>query len=241
MKVYILDDEILSVQNLIHIIESYFSGVSIVGYSSDVHVAYDEILQLKPDLLFLDVRLKGEIGFRFLEKFTNRTFEVIIITAYDEYALESYKNFAIGYLQKPINIRMFQKIIEQADIIIKHKKGEQDKEERKLLISNKNSKTIVYFDNIIYLQAETNYTHFILKEGKTLMASKHLKEYELLLPKDIFYRVHSGYIVNLNYIKEYRASRVPELLMINGEVIHVAARRKKQFLKYYTKAEDESD
>lgn len=235
MKVYILDDELNGIENLISIISDYADGLSIIGYNTDSHIAYNEILQLNPDLLFLDIRLSDETGFDFLKKFKNRSFEVIITTAYNEYALEAYHNYAIGYLQKPINIRMFLKIIEQAAVIIKHKKNKTNNSDQKILISNKTVKTLINVEDIIYLQAETNYTYFVLKNGNVLMASKHLKEYESKLPQNDFFRTHNEYIVNINYIKEYRAARCPELVMTNGAIISIANRRKSAFLSFYNR------
>lgn len=235
MKVYILDDEPLAVENLISIIKDISVGITIVGYNTNSELAYKEIMELKPDLLFLDIRLKEETGFDFLKKFTNRQFEVIIITAYNEYALEAYKNFAVGYLQKPINIRVFQKVIEQVSVIINHKIIEKEKANNKILISNKTIKTVISFDDIIYLEAETNYTYFVLKNGNVLMASKHLKEYESILPVNDFFRVHKQFIVNYNFIKEYRAARSPQLIMTNDAIITVSTRRKSDFLSFYQK------
>lgn len=247
IKAVIIDDENDARFLLRNLIEKNFgSKVEVIGEADDVGSGLLEIERVKPELVFLDVQMKSGTGFDLLKKLDSVDFEVIFITAYNEYAIEAFKFSAFGYLLKPI------KKSELEDIILKLEKQftresqsmnkrvkvlvenyGQKGEIQKLIISNIEGFKVLEISEILRLEGDRNYTHFILASGKKITASKSLGEYEELLDEHGFFRIHQSTIVSLRHITGFIKANGGFVEMKDGTTYKVSRTRKLEFLQRF--------
>jgi two-component system LytT family response regulator len=181
-------------------------------------------------------------GFEMLNELKEKNFHIIFTTAYDQYAIKAIKYAAFDYLLKPVDIEELKSAIErisnglplqtnkQAELLqqnIQHPK----KQLNKLAIPTLEGLLFFDINDIIQLEANSNYTiiHFSGKEKIT--ASKTLKDFEDILPTDTFFRTHHSHLINLNYIKKYIKGDGGQIEMQNGNYVDVSRRKKEEFLK----------
>jgi len=245
MLALVVDDEKRARETICKIIELYTPSITTVMEAATVKDAVLAIRLHKPQLIFLDIRLEDGNGFDVLEQVKNRSLNVIFITAYNEYALKALKISAIDYILKPIDPEEFVEAVRKTMSKIAKNKIE---ERIDLFLQNMNTKDtevvlnkitlrtldniyIVKIADIIYCQAERNYTTFYLLGGEKIIVSKNLREYEELLPKDGFMRPHQSYLVNLNHIIRYEKGDSHLLICSEGCNIPVSLRKREQVVK----------
>jgi two-component system, LytTR family, response regulator len=239
----IVDDEQKGRESLKMLINEYSPQVEILALCSNVADAYTNIVKLNPDLVFLDIQMKEETGFDLLKKFDKVNFEVIITTAHSNYAITAIKYSAIDYLLKPIDIaelkesvnRVVEKksapdLLQRLGNLIENVKV-SSVEDYKLAIPSSDGLMFIKATEIIYCEAEGNYTNFFLRNGKKNIVSKTLKEYENILNNHQFFRVHHSYLVNLKEIVKYTRGDGGFVTMSNGVNLDVSKRKKESFLE----------
>lgn len=239
----IVDDEQKGRESLKMLINEYCPQVEILALCSNVADAYTNIVKLNPDLVFLDIQMKEETGFDLLKKFDKVNFEVIITTAHSNYAITAIKYSAIDYLLKPIDIaelkesvnRVVEKksapdLLQRLGNLIENVKV-SSVEDYKLAIPSSDGLMFIKATEIIYCEAEGNYTNFFLRNGKKNIVSKTLKEYENILNNHQFFRVHHSYLVNLKEIVKYTRGDGGFVTMSNGVNLDVSKRKKESFLE----------
>ncbi len=213
-KIVIVDDELSSRENLLSYLKPLVGSQNIMGTASNVDEAYELILKTNPQIVFLDINLTHESGFDLLNKFNNPEFEVVFITAYNEFAVKAFKYNAIDYLLKPIDKEELTEAIRKAltkwELVNKPPNRytnlfPHDRELKKpfsrLCISTKESLLFIDFEDLVRCESDINYTWFILASGEKVLSSKTLKEYDEILSEQNFVRVHKSHLVNLKYIK----------------------------------------
>ena len=203
------------------------------------------IEQQKPDLVFLDIEMPGMTGIDLIRSISNPNFHVVFVTAYDAYAIEAFELSAIDYLLKPIGadkvIRVVNKIkdnirkhqaamneqLQQLERILKmHSNGN----ENKIAVSMADKIIFISIPDILYCEAQGTYTYVYLKDGKKLLASKPLGEFELQLSDQHFFRIHHSILINLNHVKEFQRNEGGYVLMENNARLEVSQRKRKDFL-----------
>lgn len=209
-----------------------YPEVVVVGSAEKVSEALVVIPAIQPDLLFLDVSLPDGSGFDILEKLKPLTFKIVFLTAYQEHALKAIKFGALDYLLKPLNtdelklaidkVRLSQPIIPEQIDIAHHQYHTNDTD--RLVIHSQQYFQIVNLMDILFCHGDVGYTTFHLQTGKKVVASKHLKEYEDLLPANLFLRTHQSYLVNSKFIEKYHKKGY--LVLKDGSEIPVSSRRK---------------
>ena len=238
----IIDDEAKGRLALRQKLKSYCPNVHIVAEAVDGIEAVAAIEKHHPQLIFLDIEMPKMNGFEMLNTIKEKSFHIIFTTAYDQYAIKAIKYAAFDYLLKPIDIEELKTAVARADI----SENEQTKKQIELLQQNMQHpkkqlnklaiptlEGLLFFDinDIIHLEANSNYT-FIHFSGKPrITASKTLKEFEEILPETIFFRTHHSYLINLNYIKRYIKGDGGQIEMQNGTYVDVSRRKKEEFLK----------
>jgi two-component system LytT family response regulator len=226
----ILDDETRGSTLLSRKLELFKDELEIAGVFNDPYKAILKIVDLDPDVLFLDVEMPGLNGFQFLEKLGSFRFEVIFTTAYDTYTLEALRLSAVDYLLKPID----EDELHTAIFRLKKRIGDQAKSDNKadhsssarIALSTAEGIYLVDKITIMRVEAMSNYSTFHLSDHKKIIVSKTLKEYELVLKDDTFLRVNRSVIVNLNYVVKYRKGDGGTLEMSDGTEIEVSSSRK---------------
>ena len=241
----IIDDEPGNIVTLSEIIKQYCPDISIAGTAQDPRKGYELIRHLKPEVVFLDIEMPYENAFDLLDKLSPVTFEVIFITAFNEYAIKAFKYAAIDYLLKPINITELQDAVARVSRRL-HERNVNTKIEL-LLTTMKNSSSELnkialptlngyIFEDIndfMYLQAKGSYTVVYSKSKKKIVVSKPLKEFEDALPSLQFCRIHHAVIINVKYVKKYFRGRGGYVEMEDGASLAISARKKNDFLEKF--------
>lgn len=241
MQVIIVDDETQNRQILISLLKNY-PEIEIVGQASSVEEAEQEILSKKPDLVFLDVSLPPNNIFDFLQSLETIDFLIVFVTAHHEYALKAFEYSAVSYLLKPIDEDLFQKSIENA---LKTLKMEQNfkiyqtllhnisnPQDTKICFPTSEGFDVVKASEILYCQADSNYTFVYLQDNSPLCVSKTLSDIENMLPKQFFFRIHKSYLINTNHIKKYLKTDGGSVVMQNGDTLDISRRKKQEFLEF---------
>lgn len=230
LKAVILDDEERGSGLLSRKLESFEDDLEVSAIFNDPFKALSKIVDLDPDVLFLDVEMPGLNGFQFLEKLGAFNFQVIFTTAYDTYTLEALRLSAVDYLLKPID----EEELHTAIYRLKKRFAEQDKQVKvadkpsrnRIALPTAEGVYLVDKANIVRVEAMSNYSTFYLADRKKIVVSKTLKEYENVLTDAFFLRINRSVIVNLDYIVKYRKGDGGTLEMSDGTEVEVSASRK---------------
>lgn len=233
MNAVIIDDDYLNLELLESFLTKYCPTVNVVGRADTVLEALELIANLKPDLLFLDMELHNLTAKDLLRTLDLDKVQVIIISAFEKYALEMHKFQLTDYLLKPLLITDLISAVNKAEgKMEKLKKQEillsQSSVEKYIALPEKDHLNITNLEEIIRLEASGNYTKIITRNYKNIVSAKTLKEYEDLLPKQRFLRVHHSHIVNIVYVSKYIKSKNGSLVLVDGSEIPISAKRKKE-------------
>lgn len=241
----IIDDENRSIETLSKIILTYCENrLEILGIANNIEEAYPLILNKKPDIVFLDIEMPFGSGFDLLERFDSINFQVIFTTGFDQYAITAIKFSALDYLLKPINIQEVKDAVEKA---IKNIASNDITNNFKILLeslkmpkntSNKiplpvlNGLELVQIDQIVYCEADEDYTHVFLKDGSKKVVTKSIKDFEEHLTSYGFFRIHHSFLINKTYIKKYTKGEGGTVMTELDIEIPVSRRRKIEFLQW---------
>ncbi|MEP2023951.1 MAG: LytTR family DNA-binding domain-containing protein [Reichenbachiella sp.] len=238
----VVDDEEKSRITLSTFLKKYCPTIQVVAQADGVVSAEEAFHQHAPEVIFLDIEMNDGTGFDVIERLKGKAFEVIFVTAYNQYALQAFRYSAIDYLLKPINPEeLIQAVAKLSD------EGRIDQIEKKLeaLLINRNALhkiAIPSMDgirleevaNIIYCESDNYYTHIHLKSGEKLLVSKTLKEYDQMLCDEGFFRIHQKFLVKLSEIKAYSKSDGGYVTLNDGTNLTVSRRKKDELIGLIT-------
>ena len=237
IKAIILDDEIRGSNLLHHKLQEFQNSLSIDAIYNDPQKALLEIPKIEVDVLFLDVEMPFMNGFEFLEKLGQFNFEVIFVTAYNIYTLDALKANALDYLLKPVNNEELKKAISKLEqkLVQKEKLRKADLIENRPHMSRIALPTaegihLVKKDDILKVEAMSNYSIFFLNNLSKIIVSRTLKEFEILFEHTQLLRVNRSVIVNLDYIVKYKKGEGGTIEMMDGSEIEVSPSKKKQLM-----------
>lgn len=239
----LIDDESNSRNSLRQKLITYCPQVEIVAEAENGEEGIKAIEAYKPDIVFLDVEMPRMNGFNMLRQLQHRSFELIFTTAYDHYAIQAIRFSALDYLVKPIEIATLREAVERAqekkqtnlpnqriETLLYNLLDEKNTHNR-IAIPSMEGLQFVDTTDIIYLEAESNYTFIILQPASRITVSKTLKDFEELLPAHTFIRIHHSFIINKNHVRKYLKGEGGQVLMSNGKMLDVARRKKEEFMK----------
>lgn len=237
----IIDDEERARDTLFSLLDMYCPGINIVAKCPSVPEGVIAINNLRPKLVFLDIEMPEYNGFELLNFFRDIDFEIIFVTAYNDFALKAFEVSAVDYILKPVDIDKLKNAVEKAEKRIfsglQNNKFDVLKETYKTQQFNKIalpvSEGLFFVDimDIVYLEADGSYTEVWMKDGNKYTVSKKIKFFEdVLVYRPTFFRSHRSYIVNINFIKKYSKSD-NALILDNGKVIVISRDRKSEFEK----------
>ncbi len=239
IQALIVDDEQKSISTLKKLLTDYCPEVAVIGTAENITDAALLINNLHPQLLFLDVEMPYGNGMELLDQFEVIPFETIFITAYEQYALNAFRYGSIDYLLKPISIEQMQEAVERvrkklADkaLLEGYVSADQQKTagEQRVQLSGTSEQWMVPCNEIIYCIASGSYTNVHFVNGKKFHSSKSLKYFEKLLPPSLFYRIHHGHLININYLEKILKGHGGSVLMKDGKELEIAVRRKEEFI-----------
>ena len=235
IKAAIIDDEIQSIDVLNRMLSALHCDIEVVAVAHNVKDGIALLNKHEIDLLFLDIEMPDGTGFDLLDALGDVPFDVIFITAFNQYAIKAFRYAALDYLMKPImpteledalnRVRDFSTKVknDRIGVLLENHKGED--KFKKLAVST--AEGVFYFEieNLVRCQAEGSYTFIFAIERKPLLASKSIKEYESILPEN-FYRVHKSHLVNFKYVKKLESGDQPRLILKDESFVTVSRRRK---------------
>lgn len=228
---FIVDDDLAAIAALNQEIDLFVSNLTVIGSAQEIETAIQEIERLKPDILLLDIQLKGGSGFDILKNVAWSDFHIIFTTAYHEYAIEAIKAGAADYLLKPVRGEELETAINKiAGSKRSYYANTPANEPEKIVLTSLGEIHLFDPSDIVWCHANGNYTQFHLADGKRVMVSKTMKEIEDSLEQDIFIRVHKSYIVNFQFIKRF-LTRDHLIILKDGTEIPVSQRRKANVTK----------
>ncbi|GAA3951049.1 response regulator [Chitinophaga oryziterrae] len=240
IKAAIVDDEVRNIHILRNILENYCKDVTVAGEAQNIHDAAEMLKNTQIDVLFLDIEMPPHNGFQLLEMFPVLNFEVIFITAFQEYALQAIKFAALDYLLKPIKVSEVEDALEK---VKKSKKGRlnelasilkdyvknNDNAFSKIVIPVNDGYNVIDLKDIIYCEAFDSYTKIQLISNVSHLISKSLKEYEEMLSDKGFYRVHKSFLINIHHIVKIIKGLGTAVVMSDQKNIPISSRKKDEF------------
>jgi len=242
-RVLIIDDELQSRLLIRKLLSDHYPAWQIKE-AETVATAIETTRDFSPQLVFLDVQMRNETGFDFLDKVDKINFGIVFTTAHSEFAVKAFRYSALDYLVKPLDTEEFISAVNKASQrlqtqlpeenerieYLKQLKGTQ-KVPEKLIIPTAEGFLFVNVNDILYCHALSNYTEFYFAGKKKLLSSYTLGYYAELLSEHNFFRIHRSYLVNLAHIKMYKRGDGGVVIMNDGEEIEVSRNNKDAFLK----------
>jgi two-component system, LytTR family, response regulator len=242
MKAVIIDDESHCIKTLKWTLKEYCPEVDVVGIANDGAEGINVIKNYQPDLVFLDVEMPVMNGIEMLTRFDTYDFDVVFTTAYDQYAVKAIKLNALDYLLKPIDKDDLRKAVDKyknKEMIISKpqveclRQSQKVKQVNKIALSLSSELQFINLEDLIRIEADGNYSSFIVKDGKRYLSSKKLGDAEELLSEvDSFFRVHKSHIINLKYVEKYVREDC-DIIMKDGTCISLARSKKEEFLNIF--------
>jgi two-component system LytT family response regulator len=242
LKTILVDDELSSLQNLKQKLVEFCPNVKILASCQKPEEAIFLIRHYHPDVLFLDIEMPRINGFRILEELEELHAEIIFTTAYNHYAIDAIRISAFDYLIKPVSVEDLQNAVNR--LMIQHTRQVQEKldilkkslqenksQEDKIAIPTGEGMEFINIKNIVRIESSSNYSKLYFTDGHTLLVTRLLKDFEEMLLPYRFYRIHHSHLINLSQIKKYIRGEGGQVVMLNGDVIDVARRKKDEFLK----------
>lgn len=238
IRIFIVDDEQDIREDLISLLSKNKDYI-IVGSSGTVKEANLLIPKAQPDVLLLDVQLRDGTGFDLLSSLGQLNFHIIFISGFNQFAIQAFKYGALDYLLKPIDraelsaaldkarsMQLREELLRSSLSIAKtHYSFPDQAGWDRIALPSRSTLEIVPFDDILYCRGNEGYTYFYLTNNREVVVSKHLKEYEQLLPAVRFVRCHQSYLVNGFYIQRYHNEGY---LVLQGGLEIPVSRPKKQ-------------
>jgi two-component system, LytTR family, response regulator len=241
----IIDDEPKNIRVLTKMLEEFCPDAVVVGEATNAGDAEKIIFRTQPDLVLLDVEMPYGNAFDLLDSLMPVKFEVVFVTAFNDYTLKAFKYCALDYLLKPVNIEELRTAVQKASEKVRLRNmnkqlntllanlKQPDATSFKLALPSIEGLVFVPTDTITRCEASGGYTVFYLKNGEKILSTKNIKEYEDILPHSIFMRVHNSHIINLMCIRKYHKGRGGYIEMEDQALIEVASRRKNEFLSRF--------
>jgi two-component system, LytTR family, response regulator len=248
LKAIIVDDEEDGRTVMEVLLRDHFKDISIEAICENGKDGVKAIIELHPDIVFLDIDMPGMNGFDVLDCVKSLPVKVIFVTAHNEHAIRAFKYSAVDYILKPVSIDDLREAISKAQNIQFHQMGLVSRYE--MLLNQLNQKDqvpevialpladglqVVNVHQIMYCKADRNYTHVHIHPAEKVLVSRPLKEFENMLIPHGFFRIHHSALINMKYVSKYVRSDGGYVLMKDNSSIEIARQRKDAFLKLIQK------
>ena len=242
MTAIIVDDETHCIQTLHEKIKIYCPAIQVQCGFTKPQKAIEFLETHTTDIVFLDIEMPVINGFAFLERLHHINFKIIFTTAYDQFAIKAIKFSAFDYLLKPIDkndlIVIAERLIksgekyrvnEQLQVLLQQLQN-NNSDQVKISVPTSDGIIFPYIKDIIRIESSSNYSTLYFTTGKKIMVSKTLKDFEDLLIRHHFFRVHNSHLINIKKIKKYNRNDGGSVELENGDIIEISRRRKEDFL-----------
>ncbi|TRX71314.1 LytTR family DNA-binding domain-containing protein [Carboxylicivirga sp. M1479] len=241
IQAVIIDDDQQMRELNSSLLKENFPEINIAGEADSVDSGIELITNTNPDLVLLDIEIKGGTGFNILQKIRPYNFKLIFITGFNDFAIKAFKFSAIDYILKPVNEFEFIDSINNALEQLKEHNTEQQygnflehyekkTQNKKIVLRTAEAMHLVDISRIMYCKSDNSYTTFILENAHDIIVSKPMKEYAGLLEEFNFVRPHQSFLVNIQYISKIDKSDGGFVILNNGKEIPVSARKKQALI-----------
>lgn len=243
MKAVLIDDEPNNLSNLRILLETYCPQVEVCAVAQNAEAGKAALYAHQPDLLFLDIQMPDQDGFALLRSLAEYHFDVIFVTAYDQYAIQAMRLAAVDYLLKPVDIGELQAAVAKAgkqrglkaqrgqvDYLMQWLRDQARHEEPRIALATMQETRLVRMNEIVRCESSNNYTTFFLSDGAKLLVSKPIYEYDELLSGYGFLRCHQSHLVSKACIKSWRKDYGDFLVLVDGSQVPIS-RGKKEAVK----------
>ncbi|HEX2899612.1 MAG TPA: LytTR family DNA-binding domain-containing protein [Bacteroidia bacterium] len=235
IKAILVDDEESARDVLQNLLLRFCPEVELLAKCEHVLQAVEAIREMKPDLVFLDIEMPNYAGYELVNFFQDIDFEIIFVTAYDQYAIRAFELAAIDYLLKPVDIERLKaavaRVQQQFDMKFQAQRLKllsaslETNQVKSILVSDKGYQQVVAFEHIIAIEAQESYCIIHTAEKKHII-SKNLKHFETLLESvPQFIRVHKSWIINRAHMVHY--SRTDLSIQLTGGILARLSKYKK--------------
>lgn len=237
MRLILIDDDVNVRDNLRTLLTIYSSQISIVAEADGVAKGLECIRKYKPDLVLLDVEMKDGTGFDLLAMYGQLDFKVIFVTGHDAYAIKAFRYSALDYLLKPVDPVELMGAVGKAmashdqtehnlkmETLIRNKGANAI--DQKVVLKDAETVYLISIRDIVRCESQTNYTWFYLIDGRRIIVSKTLKEFDSLFEGKYFFRAHQSHLVNLLHFDRYEKKEGGTIHMKDGSTLPVAVRKK---------------
>lgn len=235
IKAILVDDEESARDVLENLLRRFCPEVELLDKCNNVEQAVKSIHLHQPNLVFLDIEMPNYAGYELVDFFTEVDFEIIFVTAYDQYAIKAFEVSAVDYLLKPIEIDRLKESVsrvsnkfdkQQNKVRIDHLKETLNNSTIQSILASKNgNQYIVNINDIIAIEAQESYSSIHTKTERYVM-SKNLKHFERMLSEHSnFIRSHKSWIINVNYIEHYSKSDL--VIKLESDILAKLSKYKK--------------
>ena len=237
LRILIVDDERLARRALRSTISEHY-GAEVVGEAGTVDDAATLIGDTHPDVVLLDVQMRGETGFELLDQI-DAPMHVVFVTAHDQYAVRAFEVNALDYLLKPVapdRLAEALRRVRATDAALPHDDAESDASFRYddlFFYEESRQPRFIRIADICYIEASGNYTQLHLNDSACALTSTALREWDNQLPAPHFARIHRSTIVNVNHVDriERQPNKTFEVFVHGTEAPLSMSRRRAQTLK----------
>ena len=247
IKCVLIDDEKNALEMMEWLLRTYCPEVEIAAMCNSAEQGIQAIHLHQPDVVFLDIEMPRMNGFDMLEQFDKLFFDVVFCTAYDQFAIKAFRYSALNYLLKPVDPDDLKETVrrleakqsiptrEQIEVLLQNVKSVNKTTVPRIALTTNDGMIFVSTDEIIYCEAESNYTNIVLQGGKKIMVSKVLKDIDEALSGPDFFRVHNSYLINLNHIKKFVRGEGGYVVMDNDATISISRSRRQEFMELFSR------
>jgi two-component system LytT family response regulator len=210
----LIDDEPRGLGSLQKLLQLNCPEVDVTACCTDVEDAKNKISTLRPGLVFLDIAMPGKTGFDLLQELPEINFEIIFVTAHNNYMIQAFHFSAVDYLLKPVEDDLLIRAVKRAarrlennragsqmETLLYNMQQQSNPQKMKLCIPSLKGFQVIEIDEIIYCEASSNYSNFYFADRPVICSSKPIHEYETLLEDCNFVRIHKSFLVNMQHIK----------------------------------------
>ena len=252
MRAIIIEDEANSIENLKNMLAANTPEVEVIGVakgiSEGLHLLQEE--DCNPELAFLDINLSDGKVFQLLNQLDQIDFEIIFVTAYDQFAQKACEYGCVGYITKPIDPEELisavaraqngsrQRMQDRLEIVSSYMQNDNPNPFRKIIVPAMEGMYFLQVDDIIYLEGDDNCTHFHLRNGEKVMVTKTIKKYDDLLEPLNFFRIHKSHLINMNHLAKYVKGDGGFVILDNGAKLELSRRRRTAFQDKLKKLQD---
>ncbi len=240
----IVDDEESNRTVIQILIKMHCPNINLIGEAASAEEAFEMINMLRPKLVLLDIKMKSKTGFDLLRLFDKINFEVIFITAHDNFAVTAFEFNAVGYVLKPVDVDKLKIAIDKAVERIRSKKDSDvvmhfintlsDKNElvNKFSVHHNGKVVFISVSEISFIETAGDNTVLNMIDNVHYYSSKDLARFEeVLRVRDNFIRINKSVVINIDHLKSYSKGEICYIEMKSGQSFEVSRRRKTDIIK----------